>query len=256
MIRYVLPALFTLFIWWSSTAAIVFLYRRPGSFRWTFPLATITAGAALFGLWATRNDTSILAAYLAFVCGVAICGWHLLSYYSAVATGPRLSARQQHWPRLPQAIYASLYHELIGVALATLGLALTWNAPNQVGIGTFLLLWAMHQSARLNVLLGVRNFNVRMLPRHLHWIEQLLSKRTSNLYFPFSIIVTVSLTVVLALRALAPGASAFEAVGSTFLCLMMAMAFFEHALLMLPEQEWLLKFLAMELPPPNLIVEE
>lgn len=256
MIRYVLPAVFTLFIWWSSTITIMFLYRRPGTFRWTFPLATAAALAALVGLSATRNDTSIIGAYLAFVCGVAIYGWHLLSYYSGIATGPRLTVRQQHWPRLLQAIYASLYHELIGIGLVALGLALTWNAPNRVGIAVLLLLWVMHQSARLNVLLGVRNFNIRMLPAHLHWVQRLLSKRTSNLYFPISIVIAITLTVLLALRALAADASVVESIGATFLCLMMAMALFEHALLMLPEQQWLIKALAIERPPPSMVAEE
>lgn len=235
MIRHVLPALFTLFIWWASTVAIMFLYRRPRTFRWSFPLATAAMLAAWVGLWATRASTSIAGAYIAFLSGVTICGWHLLSFYTGVATGPRLQAKHARWPRFAQAVYACLFHELLGIGFAALALALTWRATNQVGTATLFILWLMHQSARLNVLLGVRNFDARMLPTHLAWVKRLASRRSHNPYFPLSIIVAAVLTALLMLRALSPQASTAESVGATFLALMMALALLEHALLMLPE---------------------
>ena len=253
LLRHVLPAIFALFIWWASTVAIMFLYRRPRLFRWSFALATVALVVAFYGLWITRNDSSVLGAYIAFVCGVTISGWHLLSFYTGVATGPRLLPQHERWPRLAQAIYAGLYHELIGVGFAVFGLWLTWGSSNPAGIGTLLLLWVMHQSARLNVLLGVRNFDVRALPAHLEWVGRVVSRRSSNSYFPISIIVTVVLTGVFMLQALSPFASQSDAVGRTFLCLLMALALFEHALLMLPEPAFARQ---QRQPPPAMLPEE
>ncbi|MBC8160080.1 MAG: DUF3623 domain-containing protein [Roseiflexaceae bacterium] len=238
-LRHVLPALFALFIWWASTAAIMFLYRRPRSYRLALPLANLGLLAALIGLWVSRDDTSTAGAYLAFFCGVSVSGWHLLTFYTGAATGPQLEARHAHWPQLVQAVYASLYHELLAIGLTATVVALTWGGGNQTGTWTLLILLTMHQSAQLNVLLGVRNFDARMLPGHLDWVRRVVSRRTSNAYFPFSIAVTLALTGWLLWRALDQTASDAQAAGATMLCLMMAMALFEHALLMLPEPAFL-----------------
>lgn len=253
LLRHVVPALFALFIWWASTLAVMLVYRRPRLYRWGFTLATFALLFACYGLWATRNDTSMVGAYVAFLCGVTFSGWHLLTFYTGVATGPRLLARHERWPRLAQAIYAGLYHELIGIGFALLGLALTWGGTNIAGIGTLLVLWVMHQSARLNVLLGVRNFDAHMLPAHLEWVTRVVSRRTSNSYFPFSIIGTLVLTGLLMLRAISPLISQSEAVALTFLCLMMALALFEHALLMLPEPAFVRQ---QRQSPPAMLPEE
>ena len=56
--------------------------------------------------------------------------------------------------------------------------AVTWGGANQVGTWTFLLLWWMHQSARLNVFLGVRNLNEEFLPDHLSFLRSFLNQRS------------------------------------------------------------------------------
>ena len=49
--------------------------------------------------------------------------------------------------------------------------ALTRDGANQVGLWTFVILWAMRQSAKLNVFLGVRNLSEEFLPEHLRYLE-------------------------------------------------------------------------------------
>ena len=67
----------------------------------------------------------------------------------------------------------SLYHELAIIGSAIAIVALTWHQPNQIGMWTFMVLWWMHQSAKLNVFFGVRNLNEEFLPEHLTFPEKL-----------------------------------------------------------------------------------
>ena len=67
-----------------------------------------------------------------------------------------------------------LYHELAIVATALAVVAVTWGGANQVGTWTFLLLWAMRLSAKLNVFLGVPNLTEQFLPEHLRLSRELL----------------------------------------------------------------------------------
>jgi Protein of unknown function (DUF3623) len=103
-----------------------------------------------------------------------------------------------------------------------------------VGTWTFMILWWMHQSATLNVFLGVRNLNEEFLPEHLHFLKSFLTKKPMNLLFPVSVTVSTIIAVTLVEKAVAPGAGAFRAVGFTLLATMMTLAVLEHWFLVLP----------------------
>jgi len=112
---------------------------------------------------------------------------------------------------------------------------MTWGQPNQIGLWTFVVLWWMHQSAKLNVFLGVRNVTEEFVPEHLTFLRSFLTKRNSmNLLFPVSVTVSTVVCVYLVDAAVAPGASTFEAAGNSFLATLMALAILEHWFLMLP----------------------
>jgi G3E family GTPase len=93
----------------------------------------------------------------------------------------------------------------------------------------------MHQSAKLNVFLGVRNVTEEFVPEHLTFLRSFLTKRNSmNLLFPVSVTVSTVVCVYLVDAAIQPGASTFEAAGYSFLATLMALAILEHWFLMLP----------------------
>ena len=54
--------------------------------------------------------------------------------------------------------------------------ALTWGGANQVGTWTFLVLWVMRLSAKLNVFLGVPNLTEEFLPEHLRYLKSFLAR--------------------------------------------------------------------------------
>lgn len=234
---YLWPILFALFVWWFSTGAIIYLDGMPlRTFKWSMIGATAIFGAALYGLSASSGDTTMQGAYVAFASALAAWGWHEISFYMGYITGPRKHACQEGcsgWSHFGHALQVSLWHELAIVASFALIAALTWGGANQIGLWTFVILWWMHESARLNVFLGVRNLNAHFLPPHLAYLKSFLTNRPMNLLFPFSVTVSTVICAVLATEAVL-ATDPFEQAGYTFLATMMTLAILEHWFLVLP----------------------
>ena len=239
MDAYLWPALFALFLWWFSTGAVIYLDGLPQrTFKWSMLGATAVLIAALYGIGATADETSLYAAYCAFACGLLAWGWIEMSFYTGYVTGPRKHPCPEGcrgWKHFGHAIMTSLWHEIAILAGVAIVAAMTWGQPNQIGLWTFVVLWWMHQSAKLNVFLGVRNVTEEFVPEHLTFLRSFLTKRTSmNLLFPVSVTVSTVVCVYLVDAAIQPGASTFDAAGYSFLATLMALAILEHWFLMLP----------------------
>lgn len=238
MSLHLLPALFALFVWWFSTGIIMYLDGLPRrTFRWSMAGATVLLAVSFWGLAATSTDATPRGAYLAFTFGLLAWGWQEISFYMGFVTGPRTQPCPEGcrgWRHFGHAVQTSLWHELAIIAASGIVVALTWGGANQIGTWTFMVLWWMHQSAKLNVFLGVRNLNEEFLPEHLQFLRSFLTKKSMNLLFPVSVTISTIIAVRLVQVAIAPGASTFQAVGYTFLATMMALAILEHWLLMLP----------------------
>lgn len=232
------PILFALFVWWFSTGVIIYLDGLPRrTFKWSFLGGTIMMLVSLWGLAATRDDTSVFGAYLAFTWGTLAWGWQEMSFYMGYVTGPRREPCPEGCSGLKHfghAVQTSLYHELAVIVSAVAVLALTRGGANQIGAWTFLIMWWMHQSAKLNVFFGVRNLSEEFLPENLQFLRSFLTKKPMNAFFPISVTVSTIITTILFARAFAAGASDFIAIGYTFLAFLMALAILEHWLLVLP----------------------
>jgi putative photosynthetic complex assembly protein 2 len=257
MADFALPALFALFIWWFSTGAILWLDGLPvRTYRISMAGATLVVAAALWGLSASSADASVLGAYCAFSCGLLAWAWQEMAFLMGYATGPSRApcpADATGWRRFTLALRAILYHELAIIAGAVAVVAVTWGQPNQVGTWTYLLIWGMRQSAKLNVFLGARNLSENFLPPHLRYLGSFFLRRPMNLLFPFAVTLATLLTALLFHRALAPGATEFQAAGFTFLGTLAALATLEHWFLVLPipaEALWNWGLRSREAPKP------
>ncbi|MGF7162920.1 putative photosynthetic complex assembly protein 2 [Rhodoligotrophos appendicifer] len=237
MTAYLCPILFALFVWWFSTGAIIYLDGLPTrTFKWSMMGATALFAAALYGLWVSADDTTVNGAYIAFASALLAWGWHEISFYMGYVTGPRKHACRdgcKGWAHFGHALMASLWHELAIIVSFVVILALTQGGANQIGVWTFVILWWMHESARLNVFLGVRNLNAQFLPEHLAYLKSFLNNKPMNLLFPFSVSISTVICSVLATEAVL-AETAFETAGFTFLATMMALAILEHWFLVLP----------------------
>jgi putative photosynthetic complex assembly protein 2 len=127
-----------------------------------------------------------------------------------------------------------LHHELALIMLGVAVLAATWQQPNQTGWWTFLVLWVMRQSAKLNVFLGVRNLNEHFLPPHLDYLPSYFARRRMNALLPASVLASTLVAVPLWQGALATGASAFELSSLALPAALLSLAILEHLLLVLP----------------------
>lgn len=238
MAQYALPILFTLLVWWVATGVVLLaVNRRRTTYRWSLSLATLVLAGALVCLQRVSDDVSVAGAYVGFCCGVLIWSWVEMSYYTGLVTGPRpraCPAGVSTGRRFSLAVQASLYHELAILGLAGLSIALTWKAPNQVGTWTFIILWLMRWSAKLNIFLGVPYLNLQWFPEHLRYLESFIVRRPMNPLFPLSIIVSIA-TAGVVLSALTRGeATPAEVSGALLLGTLVVLGTVEHGFLVLP----------------------
>lgn len=233
-----LPALFTIFIWWFTTGVVLLLNGlAKTTFRWSVLISSVLALGALVGLAHTANQTTVAGAYCAFTCALLVWGWHELTFLTGWLTGPRIDAGTPGatgWLRFSQAVAAILWHELAIIASGLGIMAITWDGANQVGNWTFLVLWLMRTSAKLNLFLGVRNLSEEFLPPHLAYMSSHFRRRPMNLLFPFVMVLASAALALLVARAIDSTTSVAAATGLTLVSTMLAMAIVEHWLLVLP----------------------
>jgi putative photosynthetic complex assembly protein 2 len=233
-----LAVLFAVFIWWFSTGVVLLLNRMSrGAVALSQVLSTLLAVAALLALFHTASQTSVSGAYCAFTSALLVWGWHELSFLTGWVTGPRKTALPpglSEGRRFVEAVRVILWHEIGIIAVGAFIVFITWGAPNQVGSGTFIVLWVMRTSAKLNLFLGVRNLSEQFLPAHLAYLESCFRRRTLNLLFPFSVSLSTAVLAALIVQALEPATPVATAVGVALVGTMLALAILEHWLLVLP----------------------
>jgi putative photosynthetic complex assembly protein 2 len=244
MSEHVLPILYTLFAWWFSTGVILYLVGLPRwTFKWTMAGVTVLLGVSLIGLVLTNSDTRVVGAYLAFTCALTVWAWQEVAFLLGYVTGPmRLPCPPDvmGWRRTGRAFQAVLHHELALLALGAGVCLATWGGANQTGWWTFVVLWSMRQSAKLNLFFGVRNLYESFLPAHLKYLHTYFRRKLMNPLFPISVIAASAVAWVMWQRAFAPDISAFEATSLTFASILLSLAVLEHLFLVLPmPSEWL-----------------
>jgi len=238
VIEYLAPVAFTVLVWWASTGAILYLDGLP---RATHPrtMAATTAVAllALWGLWASSGRTDVAGAYCGFTCAILLWAWQEVAFLLGYVTGPRRGpcpAGARGWQRARYAFATVAHHEVALVVLALAVAAVTWDRPNTTGLWTFVVLWTMRQSAKLNVFLGVRNLNADFLPEHLKYLQTYFVRAPMNALFPITVTAATLVAVPIWQSAIAPGASPFEVTSATLVATLLSLAILEHALLVLP----------------------
>lgn len=231
-----LPALYALAFWWASTGIIIYFNFQPqfyGVAFWSSLALAIASGATLFRL---RDEGSTRSAYLSFTAASLVWAFVEVSFYTGYIVGPAVRpifSVGPSWMSFFKAIHRSLYHEALVLALAGAMIALFWNAKNRFGLYTFLLFWLMHQSAKLNIFLGVMNTGREFVPDSVSDIATYMTIARINWLFPISI----TLCTILSYRLIQLSLSAKEAwrkVGYMLTGMMAILAWLEHWLLVLP----------------------
>ncbi|MBS0558523.1 MAG: DUF3623 domain-containing protein [Proteobacteria bacterium] len=237
LVQYGMPATLAMFLWWFGTGAVLCAARgRQSTFPVAMASATALAAAGLGGIAWSAGSATTGGAYTAFIGTMLVWAWLEATFYLGYVTGPRRHACHHGCSGLRHfghALGVSLYHELAIVGAVAIVAALTWHAPNRLALWTMLVLWTMHESARLNVFLGVRNVSEEFVPAHMAFLRSFLRRRPMNPLFPVSIALAGVAGIAL-IRNAAVAGTPFETASATFLAAMTTIGFAEHWFLFLP----------------------
>jgi putative photosynthetic complex assembly protein 2 len=237
MSQFALPVLFALFVWWFGTGIVLCLVRiGPRKLSLVIFGATVVLMAAAYGLAATAGVMTVSGAYLAFCSAILAWCWLEITFLTGYVTGPRTAAcptDASGWRRVRLAISAILYHELALLAFAAGIVALTWQGVNQVGSATFLTLWVMRLSAKLNLFLGVPFLNDDLLPERLGHLKSYFLRRPMNAFFPVAVTASTILVALLAAQALR-ARTEFGTTAFLLLATLVALAVLEHWFMVVP----------------------
>jgi putative photosynthetic complex assembly protein 2 len=231
-----LPVLFAAFVWWFATGALLWLNGLPRKAHpWILTAATAGLAASVVGVVHSAGDPTPAGAYCAFACTIGVWAWNEIAFLMGYATGPRREAcgvGVRGWERFCQASEAVLVHEVL-IAVSGLIVAFaTWSGPNRVAYWTFLILWTMRLSAKLNLFLGVRNFGEEFLPGRMRYLASYFARKPMNALFPISVTGGTIVTALLGMRAFSPDPT--EATGAALMGSLLGLAVLEHWFMVLP----------------------
>ncbi len=238
MLQSGLPAVMGILVWWISTGLVLYLVWRPAaSRRLSMVVMTAVLPFAFYALDVSSAVTTPAAAYTGFAAALVLWAWHEMSFLLGIVTGPRTVAcvkSANARAALGAATETVIYHEFAIAVTAALAVILTWDEPNQCGTWTFLILWLMRLSTKINIYLGVPNVTEDFLPKHLGYLKSYFCNRSMNALFPLSVTAATLATAWLASAALSAGASDFETVSYGLLATFAALGVVEHWFLVLP----------------------
>lgn len=232
-------ALVAMLAWWAGTGLLFLLARAADSGRHRAEMLVGASGAALAAVLAAvalREVEGTVGALLGFGVGVAIWAWHELSFLSGAVTGPvrdPCPTSRTGWARFRHAVGAILHHEL-ALAATVLGLGFTaWGAGNALAFWTFLLLWLMRLSAKLNLFLGVPNPNAHLFPARLSHLASLTPSRRMSGLMPVSLLLILGLSAWLIQTGMTTD-EPLAGTGAILLGTLALLAWIEHLAMVIP----------------------
>jgi putative photosynthetic complex assembly protein 2 len=260
--------LFAVFLWWASTSAILFLDGLPRrTYGASMAIASVLAAGALLTLWWTKGASSSGAVVVSFTAALALWGWNEMAFLMGYITGPRRTPATpgaSGWRRFRESAATLISHEIAIAATALAIWLLVRGGENLFGLWTFLILWVMRLSTKINIFLGAPNVTEEFLPPHLAYLSTYFRKRAMNGFFPLSVTLATLCAAWLAHLAFRPAIGPGAVLGYALLSALTALAVLEHWLLFVPAPtgrlwSWSLRshaqtalaVAASEAPPPQ-----
>jgi putative photosynthetic complex assembly protein 2 len=230
--------LFAVFLWWASTSAILFLDGLPRrTYGVSMAVASMFAAASLLILWWTKGAATSGSVVLSFTAALALWGWNEMAFLMGYITGPRRTPATpgaSGWRRFRESAATLIAHEIAIAATALAIWLLVRGGENFFGLWTFLILWVMRLSTKINIFLGAPNVTEEFLPPHLAYLSTYFRKRAMNGFFPLSVTLATLCAAWLAHLAFRPAGGAGEVLGYALLAALSALAVLEHWLLFVP----------------------
>lgn len=230
------PVLIVIVTWWVGTGVVLYLQQRTRQTSAVLVIALLaTSAASLLILKLASNGFAAWQSYAGFMAAVVLWGCLELSYYTGLISG----IHKQHCPenchtarRFRLALGTSIWHEISVLAAALVVVALCWKAANPAGLYTFTVLWLMRWSAKLNLFLGVPNFNTDWFPKRLAYAHSYMKRSPVSLFFPLSVLLASFVSIGMMFNAVSAPAS--QALAIALPCVLLMLAILEHLFMALP----------------------
>ena len=187
------PILVVIAVWWIGTGLVLFLQQS--IVRVKTPLIVSLVVVSLLSLAAlviSGSGTQPWQSYMGFVAAICLWGCIELSYYSGLIGGVHKRACPdgcETGKRFRLALGASIWHEVSVLFAGGVVMTLLIQADNSAGLYSFLVLWLMRWSAKLNLFFGVPNFNTDWFPKRLAYAHSYIRRAPVTLFFPVSMML-------------------------------------------------------------------
>lgn len=240
MLTLALPILFAVLIWWLSTGLILWVGSHSGLSKQACMVgASVLAVMAFLLLFLTRGAETVMAVYTSFLAVIVIWGWHELAFLLGLVTGSRKQACPEGvtgLARFSMAVEVVIFHELALLATGMIIAFITLGADNHMAVMTFLILWLMRISAKLNLYLGAPNINTDMMPDHLSYMKSYFQRGAISPFFALAITLG-TLTFGYFAKETWQATGAREATEAALLATLIALAVIEHWFFVFPFNE-------------------
>lgn len=229
-------ATYSLLFWWLSTGIIIYFNFQPQFYGVVFWSGLAIALASSVVLIRYKNVGTVQSAYISFTAASLVWAFVEISFYTGYIVGPAVRpifSVGPSWISFFKAVHRSAYHEGLVLGIAVAMMFVFWKAKNKFGFYTFLLFWLMHQSAKLNIFLGVMNTGKEFVPDSVSDMTNYMTIAHINWLFPISITICTILSYRLLQLAYAEK-EAWHKAGYILTGMMAVLAWLEHWLLVLP----------------------
>jgi len=241
---HVVPFIVTGAIWFFATALVAWADNRErATFKTSLLVGGIAGLAGLVAILVASQLVSVLAVYVAFIGALMIWGWHEIGFLTGAAAGPRREPCRpdsRGLERFAQASATVINHEIALSLTALMLIALSWNAPNQIGASVFVLMYVLRLSSKINLFVGVPNTTTEMLPVHLSYLKSYFGRNRLTTLLSLSIVAIVLLGGYFASLAMAAPVGSAEMVGASLLTTLCLLGALEHIFLALPFRDGML----------------
>lgn len=230
------PVLIAILAWWVGTGVVLYLQQRIRPVRKPLIISLgLMASISLLAMVIGAQGIDIWQSYLGFFAAITLWGSIELSYYTGLIGGVHKRACPagcDTGKRFRLALGASIWHELSVLFAGGVVMTLLHNADNLTGLYTFLVLWLMRWSAKLNLFFGVPNFNTDWFPKRLAYAHSYIRRAPVSWFFP----VSVLLACFFAAKMITTGLASPEVQSLVFILpgVLLSLAIVEHLFMALP----------------------
>jgi len=233
---FLVPIVVVIVAWWLGTGLVLYMQQTIVTIRRPLILTLILVSAAsLAAMLVSAQGSQPWQSYLGFFAAICLWGCIELSYYTGMISGVhkrRCPEKCTTGKRFRLALGASIWHEVSVLFVGGVVLTLLFGADNPVALYSFLVLWIMRWSAKLNLFFGVPNFNTDWFPKRLAYAHSYIRRAPITLFFPLSVVSACLIAAELISRSMTSEYP--EALITLLPGILLSLAILEHLFMALP----------------------